>query len=233
MQILEDHLKSEYGIVFNDNGLLLEALTQRNYLNEHPEDTSRDYQRLEFLGDALMQEAVAEYLYKKHPDWHEGKLTEMRIAMVQSRSFAHFSRLVKLQIGVRLGKGEELNGARNRESLLEDIWEAFIAALYLDQGKAAVDKFLAATIFKAYEETNFFDQFIDYKSKLQEYLQRNGNVKIEYVTLTEEKLSDNLQRFTVKVTVDGKTLAHGVGRSIKDAEKMAARLALNEITKNE
>ncbi len=171
----KQYLLSEFNIQFNNETLLLEALTQRNYLNEHPDEPGRDYQRLEFLGDSVMQVSVAEYLFKRYPNWHEGQLTEMRIAMVQTRSFAHFSRVAHLNEGIRLGKGEEMSGARDRDSLLEDIWEAFIGALYLDQGFEAVRKFLDQTLFAAVD-TDFFDRFIDFKSRLQEKLQKNGAV---------------------------------------------------------
>ena len=180
----KQYLLSEFNIQFNNETLLLEALTQRNYLNEHPDEPGRDYQRLEFLGDSVMQVSVAEYLFKRYPNWHEGQLTEMRIAMVQTRSFAHFSRVAHLNEGIRLGKGEEMSGARDRDSLLEDIWEAFIGALYLDQGFEAVRKFLDQTLFAAVD-TDFFDRFIDFKSRLQEKLQKNGAVDIDYRTENE------------------------------------------------
>lgn len=224
---LKTYLKSEFDITFNDEALLLEALTQRNYLNEHPKETGRDYQRLEFLGDSVMQMMVAEYLFKRYPDWHEGQLTEMRIAMVQTKSFAHFAKIVHLDRAIRLGKGEEMNGARKRPSLLEDVWEAFVGALYLDQGAARVQAFLEATIFAAVE-TDFFDQFIDYKSRLQEKLQQNGSVAILYETL-HESMQDDVHTFEVQVSVEGHVLATGVGRSIKDAEKVAARRALQSL----
>ncbi|WP_425280132.1 ribonuclease III [Leuconostoc litchii] len=222
---------TKFNIVFNDESLLMEALTQRNYLNEHPEDKSRDYQRLEFLGDSVMQMLVAEYLFKRYPDWHEGQLTEMRIAMVQTRSFAHFSRMVRLNEGIRLGKGEEMSGARDRDSLLEDIWEAFIGALYLDQGADNVRKFLNQTLFAAID-TGFFDRFIDFKSRLQERLQIKGSVDIDYHTEKEKQMSDNTQLFEASVSADGKELARGEGKSIKDAEKAAARAALKLLEDN-
>ncbi|CAH1850259.1 ribonuclease III [Convivina praedatoris] len=224
----KEFLWKNYQIAFKNQELLQEALTQRNYLNEHPQERGRDYQRLEFLGDAVMQEAVTEYLFKRYPNWHEGQLTEMRITMVQTRSFAHFARLIHLDEGIRLGKGEEMNGARNRDSLLEDVWEAFIGALYLDQGSQVLRQLLEKTLFAAIDD-NFFDQFIDFKSRLQERLQVKGAVAIEYVTLKEELLPDHIQRFEVSVSVDGQELAQGSGRSIKDAEKAAARLALQEL----
>ncbi|GMA70342.1 ribonuclease 3 [Leuconostoc litchii] len=227
----KSHILTKFNIVFNDESLLMEALTQRNYLNEHPEDKSRDYQRLEFLGDSVMQMLVAEYLFKRYPDWHEGQLTEMRIAMVQTRSFAHFSRMVRLNEGIRLGKGEEMSGARDRDSLLEDIWEAFIGALYLDQGADNVRKFLNQTLFAAID-TGFFDRFIDFKSRLQERLQIKGSVDIDYHTEKEKQMSDNTQLFEASVSADGKELARGEGKSIKDAEKAAARAALKLLEDN-
>lgn len=221
----KQYLLSEFNIQFNNETLLLEALTQRNYLNEHPDEPGRDYQRLEFLGDSVMQVSVAEYLFKRYPNWHEGQLTEMRIAMVQTRSFAHFSRVAHLNEGIRLGKGEEMSGARDRDSLLEDIWEAFIGALYLDQGFEAVRKFLDQTLFAAVD-TDFFDRFIDFKSRLQEKLQKNGAVDIDYRTENEQQLFHNAQLFEASVSVDDHELARGTGKSIKDAEKAAARAAL-------
>lgn len=225
---LKTYLKSEFNVAFTDESLLIEALTQRNFLNEHPDDPSGDYQRLEFLGDSVMQIMTAEYLFKRYPKWHEGQLTEMRIAMVQSKSLAHFSSKVKLDTAVRLGKGEEMNGARSRTSLLEDIWEAFVGALYLDQGADVVRDFLGKTIFAALD-TDFFDQFIDYKSRLQEKLQQNGAVVISYTTLNEHTRANADEPFVVEVAVEGHTLASGTGRSIKDAEKAAARLALQNL----
>lgn len=224
----KDYLKKHFQIDFNDLDLLKEALTQRNYLNENPKETGRDYQRLEFLGDAIMQASVTEYLFKRYPEWDEGQLTEMRITMVQTKSFAHFASLIHLNEAIRLGKGEEMNGARNRPSLLEDIWEAFIGALFLDQGQKAVVALLDQTVFAAVDD-NFFDQFIDFKSRLQEKLQAKGTVDIDYEIEDEVRNEDNSQVFTVSVSLDGKVLAHGQGSSIKDAEKAAAQKAFNDL----
>ncbi|MGO2889998.1 MAG: ribonuclease III [Leuconostoc mesenteroides] len=227
----KSYILKKFNVSFNDESLLTEALTQRNYLNEHPDEKGRDYQRLEFLGDSVMQMIVAEYLFKRYPDWHEGQLTEMRIAMVQTRSFAHFSRMVHLNEGIRLGKGEEMSGARDRDSLLEDIWEAFIGALYLDQGADVVRQFLNQTLFAAID-TDFFDRFIDFKSQLQERLQTKGSVDIDYQTEKEEQISDNTQLFEASVSANDKELARGTGKSIKDAEKAAARAALKILEDN-
>ena len=228
---LQAELALAHNIHFNDVSLLEEALTQANYINEHPNYTGRDYQRLEFLGDAVMQQSTAVYLFKRYPDWDEGRLTELRISMVQTRAFAALSRELHLDQYVQLGRGEELSGARNRDSLLEDLWEAFIGALYLDQGQEVVMNFLGEIMFTKIDE-GFYDQFVDYKSKLQEHLQRHGSVKITYTKLSERPVENNEQIFTVEVSVNEQALATGEGKSTKEAEKAAARAAYQTLTKN-
>lgn len=228
---LQAELALAHNIHFNDVSLLEEALTQANYINEHPNYTGRDYQRLEFLGDAVMQQSTAVYLFKRYPDWDEGRLTELRISMVQTRAFAALSRELHLDQYVQLGRGEELSGARNRDSLLEDLWEAFIGALYLDQGQEVVMNFLSEIMFTKIDE-GFYDQFVDYKSKLQEHLQRHGSVKIAYTKLSERPVENNEQIFTVEVSVNEQALATGEGKSTKEAEKSAARAAYQTLTKN-
>ena len=230
-QQLQAELALAHNIHFNDVSLLEEALTQANYINEHPNYTGRDYQRLEFLGDAVMQQSTAVYLFKRYPDWDEGRLTELRISMVQTRAFAALSRELHLDQYVQLGRGEELSGARNRDSLLEDLWEAFIGALYLDQGQEVVMNFLGEIMFTKMDE-GFYDQFVDYKSKLQEHLQRHGSVKIAYTKLSERPVENNEQIFTVEVSVNEQALATGEGKSTKEAEKAAARAAYQTLTKN-
>ena len=225
---LQQDLEADHHIHFNNIKLLEEALTQANYINEHPGYTGNDYQRLEFLGDAIMQQSTAVYLFKRFPNWDEGRLTELRISMVQTRAFAALSRELHLDRYVQLGRGEEISGARNRDSLLEDLWEAFIGALFLDQGQDTVMHFLEEIMFVKIDE-GFYDQFIDYKSKLQEYLQRDGSVKISYIKLDERPVSNNEQIFTVQVAVDSEPLATGTGKSTKDAEKMAARKAYQSL----
>lgn len=228
---LQAELALAHNIHFNDVSLLEEALTQANYINEHPNYTGRDYQRLEFLGDAVMQQSTAVYLFKRYPDWDEGRLTELRISMVQTRAFAALSRELHLDQYVQLGRGEELSGARNRDSLLEDLWEAFIGALYLDQGQEVVMNFLSEIMFTKIDE-GFYDQFVDYKSKLQEHLQRHGSVQIAYTKLSERPVENNEQIFTVEVSVNEQALATGEGKSTKEAEKAAARAAYQTLTKN-
>jgi ribonuclease-3 len=228
---LQKELKDNYQIAFQNLSLLEEALTQANYINEHPEYQGRDYQRLEFLGDAVMQQSTAVYLFERYPDWDEGRLTELRISMVQTRAFAALSRELHLDQYVQLGRGEELSGARKRDSLLEDLWEAFIGALYLDQGQDAVMAFLKDIMFSKIDK-GFYDQFVDYKSKLQEYLQRHGTVKIAYDKIDERAVENNEQIFTVSVSLNGEVLGEGEGKSTKEAEKAAARTAYQKLMKD-
>jgi len=228
-ETLQQELATKYGIHFSNEALLEEAFTQANYINEHPGYEGKDYQRLEFLGDAVMQQSTAVYLFKRYPDWDEGRLTELRISMVQTRSFAILSRELHLDEYIRLGRGEELSGARSRDSLLEDIWEAFIGALYLDQGAETVMAFLEKIMFAKIDE-GFYDQFVDYKSKLQELLQKQGAVVIKYTKISEERIENNDQMFTVSVSVNGDELGTGSGKSTKAAEKDAARKAYQSLT---
>lgn len=227
--VLQQELATKYDIRFDNESLLEEAFTQANYINEHPDYVGNDYQRLEFLGDAVMQQSTAVYLFKRYPEWDEGRLTELRISMVQTRSFAILSRELHLDEYVRLGRGEELSGARKRDSLLEDIWEAFIGALYLDQGSDTVMAFLEQIMFKKIDE-GFYEQFVDYKSKLQELLQQKGAVTIKYAKIAEERIENNNQLFTVAVTLDGQQLGTGQGTSTKAAEKDAARQAYQRLS---
>lgn len=227
--VLQQELATKYDIRFDNESLLEEAFTQANYINEHPDYVGNDYQRLEFLGDAVMQQSTAVYLFKRYPEWDEGRLTELRISMVQTRSFAILSRELHLDEYVRLGRGEELSGARKRDSLLEDIWEAFIGALYLDQGSDTVMDFLEQIMFKKIDE-GFYEQFVDYKSKLQELLQQKGAVTIKYAKIAEERIENNNQLFTVAVTLDGQQLGTGQGTSTKAAEKDAARQAYQRLS---
>ncbi|KRN29633.1 rnc protein [Lactobacillus selangorensis] len=221
---LINELRDQYGIVFNDIALLDEAFTHSSYKNEHKELALKDNERLEFLGDAVLELTVSEYLYKKYPQLPEGKLTRLRAAIVQTKSFSSFSKEAHFDQYIRLGKGEEQAGARKRLTLLEDLFEAFNGALYLDQGKDAVVRFITQVIFPKIDAGDF-SYALDHKTNLQEYLQRNGEVAIEYHVLSENG-PDTAHRFKVDVEADGKVLGTGTGKNKKAAEQMAAAEAL-------
>lgn len=224
---LAEQLKSKFNIVFNDSDLLDEAFTQASYVNEHPGLNLKFYERIEFLGDAVMQLVVSEYIYRRFPELPQGRLTRLRAAMVNEESFASFSRECHFDHYIRLGKGEEKAHARKRDSLLGDIFESFIGALYLDQGMEPVVAFADQVIFPKLDEGRF-DEFFDHKTELQEIVQKDGPVTIDY-DLLQENGPDNDRAFKVAVRVEGKQLGIGEGHSKKHAEQRAAKQALAKL----
>ncbi|MDO4602784.1 ribonuclease III [Limosilactobacillus ingluviei] len=224
---LQAYLQAEFGIHFQDTALLAEAFTQASYVNEHPKEHLKYYERIEFLGDAVLQLFVSEYIYQRFPELPQGKLTRLRAAMVCEDSFSKFALECHFDQYIRLGRGEEMAGARKRPSLLCDIFEAFIGALYLDQGRVAVEKFIHRVIFPKLDQ-GWFDHAVDAKTTLQEFLQRNGDVQIVY-HLLKESGSENEPIFTVNVSANGQVIGQGTGSSKKHAEMAAAQVALEAL----
>lgn len=220
-----DQLKTKYKIKFNNSKLLEEAFTHSSYANEHPDDGIRDYEKLEFLGDAVLELAISDYLYRNFPQLNEGELTRMRSNIVDTEGFAEFAQKFGFPAEINLGHGEEKAGARSRKTLLEDVFEAFNGALFLDQGMKAVEHFLSLTVFPLIDAGKF-DASRDYKTDLQEFLQQDGPVRIEYQVLKEEQLPS---RFTVQLLVNGKVVSQGKGHNKKAAEQQAARVALHKL----
>ncbi len=179
---------------------------------------------MEFLGDAVLELTVSDYLYRKYPDLPEGKLTRMRAAIVQTRSFSSFSKEAHFDQYIKLGKGEEQAGARTRLTLLEDLFEAFNGALYLDQGRGAVIKFVEQVIFPHIEAGEFSAE-MDHKTALQEFAQQDGDVQITYRLLGEDGPAHERQ-FHVEVAIDDVVLGQGQGKNKKAAEQAAAAAAL-------
>lgn len=218
------HLRATYGVEFHDLSLLDAAFTHASYANENKELGYGNYERLEFLGDAVLELAVSDYLFRNYRHLPEGKLTRLRAAIVKSSSFCNLAIEAGFQPYIKLGVGEEKMGARQRPSLMEDVFEAFNGALYLDQGMPAVVAFLKQIIFPKIDAGQYsYD--MDYKTKLQEYLQRDGEREIDYV-LVKTNEDPQHQLFKVALQVDHKTLAYGQGKNKKTAEKMAAKKAL-------
>lgn len=230
IQGLNELLKKRFNITIHNQDLLDEAFTQASYVNEHPNQNLKFYERIEFLGDAVMQLVVSEYIYKCYPKLPQGRLTRLRAAMVNEDSFASFARECTFDKYIRLGKGEEKAHARERDSLLCDIFESFIGALYLDQGVEPVIAFSHQVIFPKLDEGRF-DEFFDHKTELQEVAQQNGPVAIDYELVSEDG-PDNDRAFKVAVTIDGKELGVGEGHSKKHAEQVAAKAALNKLQAN-
>ena len=212
---------------FNDVLLLTRAMTHRSYLNEHP-DALEDNERLEFLGDAILDFLVGEWLYNRFPEMEEGELTQMRSALVQTNQLAAFSRQLKLENTIRLGKGETKSGGKLRNTLLCDVFEAFIGALFLDKSIDVVRGFINPLLEGAINEIIELHKNEDPKSLLQEWAQANGYPTPKYLTI---KVSgpDHAKIFEIEVKVNKKVMGSGVGKSKQSAEKNAAQKALDQI----
>lgn len=220
-------LQEKIGIFFTNEKLLIQAFTHSSYVNEHRKRPQEDNERLEFLGDAVLELTISQYLFQNFPHMSEGELTKLRAAIVCEPSLVKFANDLSFGQLVLLGKGEEMTGGRMRPSLLADVFEAFIGALYLDQGMDAVIRFLEQTIFPKIHE-GAFSHVMDYKSQLQELVQRDGNGVIEYTILQEKGPAHN-KEFVSRVSLNGEEFGVGVGRSKKEAEQKAAQMALEKL----
>lgn len=228
-RLMFKQLQQKIGIFFTNEKLLIQAFTHSSYVNEHRKRPHEDNERLEFLGDAVLELTISQYLFQHFPHMSEGELTKLRAAIVCEPSLVKFANDLAFGQLVLLGKGEEMTGGRMRPSLLADVFEAFIGALYLDQGMDAVIRFLEQTIFPKINE-GAFSHVMDYKSQLQELVQRDGNGVIEYTILQEKGPAHN-KEFVSRVSLNGKEFGVGVGKSKKEAEQKAAQMALQKLKK--
>ena len=220
-------LMTRMHLYFNDELLLARAMTHRSYLNEHPE-ALEDNERLEFLGDAVLDFLVGEWLYNRFPEMEEGDLTQMRSALVQTNQLAAFARLLKFENTIRLGKGETKSGGKLRNTLLCDVFEAFIGALFLDKGIEVVKEFMKPLLEVAIEEVIEQHKNEDPKSQLQEWAQANGYSTPKYLTRNVHG-PDHAKVFEIEVRVNSKVMGEGIGKSKQAAEKSAAQKALESI----
>jgi len=214
-------------IPFEDILLLTRALTHRSYLNEHP-DALEDNERLEFLGDAVLDFLVGEWLYNRFPEMEEGGLTQMRSAFVQTGQLASFAREIGLDSAIRLGKGELKSGGKLRNSLLCDVFEAFIGALLLDRGIEDVKTFIYPLLEGAVNEIIDKRKNEDPKSLLQEWAQAKGFPPPKYRTINVSG-PDHAKVFEVEARVNNQVVASGSAMSKQAAEKSAAKQALEKI----
>lgn len=211
---------------FKDISLLITALTHSSYANENKMGVLDSNERLEFLGDTVLNLVVSQYLYKKYPDFPEGELTKRRAAIVCESSLAYAARSIDMGKYLFLGKGEEATGGRDRDSILADASEAIVGAIYMDSDFETVSKLLLdnfqADILHALTKG---DLFVDYKTELQERLQRKSKSKVEYEVAREEG-PDHNKIFYMNVLSNGKIIGSGTGKNKKEAEQMAAKDAL-------
>ena len=213
-------VEAALGYEFRSRDLAMLALTHRSYAAEHSLDTS--YERLEFLGDAVLQLAVTRYLYDTYEDLPEGEMAKVRAAVVNQKALAGIARELGLGEHVLLGQGEEMSGGRNKDSILADVVEALLGAIYLDGGdQPAVDLILEKWVPLITERASAPGQR-DYKTRLQEVLAQQG-LTPRYVIA--ESGPDHAKVFTAELWVDGKLLATGSGSSKKRAEQDAAKAA--------
>ncbi|PGC55278.1 ribonuclease III [Bacillus toyonensis] len=219
--------QEKIGITFIDEKLLTQAFTHSSYVNEHRKKPHEDNERLEFLGDAVLELTVSQYLFQKYPTMSEGELTKLRAAIVCEPSLVRFANELSFGSLVLLGKGEEMTGGRERPALLADVFEAFIGALYLDQGLETVWGFLKEIVYPKINE-GAFSHVMDYKSQLQELIQRDGSGNIEYQILQEKGPAHN-REFVSRVTLNNVALGLGSGKSKKEAEQQAAAEALKKL----
>ena len=217
-------LEQRIGYKFNQKQLLVRALTHSSYINEKKLKKTDCNERLEFLGDAVLELISSEYLFFTHKELPEGELTKLRASLVCEKSLCGFANELELGSFLRLGHGEELMGGRERPSILADAFEAVLAAIYLDGGIEPATEFVLSFVKKALEHVENAP-FKDYKTLLQEIIQKNPEERLTYV-LVGESGPDHDKRFEVDVMLNSNVIGHGIGKSKKAAEQIAAKEAL-------
>ena len=216
-------LEEKLGYKFKDIKLLENALTHSSYANEvRAGHTSNE--RLEFLGDSVLSIIVSDYIFKQFPKMPEGELTRLRASLVCEKSLCAFSRELEIGNHLLLGKGEDKGGGRERDSILADAFEAVLAAIYIDGGMEPARKHVMNFVLREIKNTED-EVFKDYKTALQEIIQRNPEESVTYI-LTGESGPDHDKRFTVEVHLNSNIIGKGVGKNKKQAEQMAAKQAL-------
>ena len=217
-----ERLEEKIGYCYKKKELLQQALTHSSFANEQKINKSRDYERLEFLGDAVLELVSSEFLFHSNPNLPEGKLTRLRASMVCEPSLAYCARDLELHEYIRLGKGEEMTGGRHRDSIISDVMEAVIGSLYLDGGFQAAHDFIHRFILTDLEDKILF---YDAKTVLQEMIQETPQGSLNYRLIKEEG-PDHDKVFVVEAYINGKPVSQGQGRTKKAAEQQAAYEAI-------
>ena len=230
IQTLSKILKEKFDISFKNEALLMEAMTHSSYANEHKEMKGIYNERIEFLGDAVLELTISDWLFRQFPHFQEGQLTKLRAQIVCEDSLSLLAKECSLNEYLLLGKGETLSGGREKPAILCDVFEAFIGALYLDKGMDEVQRFLDQVIVPKIKNGRY-ELITNFKTELQEYLQQNGPVHIRYELVKEEGPSHD-KIFTVQLIVDGKKYKTASGKTKKAAEQMAAKLTMEELTQS-
>lgn len=219
---------NEHGIRINDKDLIHQAFIHSSYANEHR--NKHDNERLEFMGDAVLQLWSSTQIYPLDPPLTEGEMTRLRSRLVCEKALAEYGRKLGLNRFLKLGTGEEKTGGRNKDAIIADMFEAFLGALYLDQGYDAADRFLHIAMDDDIVHPANSDVFKDYKTKFQEYVQTDRRSSVQYILVNEEGPSNN-PVFTMNAVVDGLVMGTGSGSSKKQAEQNAARNAFEKMVR--
>lgn len=219
------------GITMDNLDLLNTALTHTSFAHESKEQPRPVHnERIEFLGDSVLSLIVSTYMYKHFPKLNEGELTKFRAHIVCETSLAQYAHKISLGKYLRLGKGEASSGGRERASILADAFESVLGAYYIDQGLAAAEKFLLGLMKTELDFICEHGIYSDYKTRLQEIVQRDGDVEISY-ELIDSSGPEHNKSFTTVVAVAGKVVGKGVGHSKKESEQHAAKSALEKLKK--
>jgi len=221
MEVLEDVFKYTY----NDRNHLILAMTHSSYANENKHEQLNSNERLEFLGDAVLNIIISDFIYKNHTSLSEGELTKARASIVCEPSLAKCANTLELGKYLMLGKGEEYTGGRTRASILSDAFEAIIGSIYIDGGMEKAREFVLFMMKETITSSINGASFIDYKTQLQEVVQKISDQKIQY-EIVEEKGPDHNKLFAIQVKVSDRVMGAGEGKSKKEAEQNAASVAL-------
>ncbi len=222
---LQKEFEEKIGYHFQDGRLLKQALTHSSYANERHMGKQADNERLEFLGDAVLEIVSSEFLYHRYPDYPEGELTRLRASMVCEPALAFCTRDLDLGRYLLLGKGENQTGGRERKSILSDALEAVIGAIYLDGGFASAKEFIFQFVLNDIEHKQLF---FDSKTILQELVQGNYNQQLQYFLVREEG-PDHDKKFVVEARIGDTIYGQGTGRTKKSAEQEAAYQTLMKL----
>ncbi len=218
-------LESILGVEFSDKKTLLSAVTHRSYLNENRTATQEHNERLEFLGDAVLELVITDYLFSKYPEKPEGELTSVRAALVNTNTLAEASTKLGVNEFMLLSKGESKDTGRARQYILANAFEALVGAIYLDQGYPKARDFIAGRLFDMTDDIVAKKLWQDAKSRFQEMAQEHAGVTPAYKTLKEDG-PDHNREFTVGVYLKDALIAEGTGKAKQEAEQKAAEKAL-------
>lgn len=221
-----EEIEKILGMEFENKGVLITALTHSSYANQFKDIKYNE--RLEFLGDSVLQLCITQYLFNNYRNKSEGELTKIRALIVCENSLYEIAKKLSLGSFIRMSKGEELTGGRERTSIQADCLEAVIAAIYLDKGLGVANDFIMKYFETTIEKAIRQEIILDFKTRLQEVLQKNGEVNITYDLIKYEG-PPHRRKFFTQVIIDNKVMGEGCGYSKKEAEQYAAKEALENL----